>query len=95
LDGRESYPLTLLSFFLLLCIYLSFPPSSAPESFISWLIIHRDYFSLNCTEKAGYLYCSGGDEKLNEAGGRLLNKLTIPIIDLIVRNNKEKVFCPS
>lgn len=37
---------------------------------------------------------SGGDERVNEAGGRLHNNLRISIIDPIVRNNKEKLLLP-
>lgn len=32
------------------------------------------------------------DEKINEPGGHLLNNLAISIIDLIVKNNKKKLF---
>lgn len=56
--------------------------------------MYGDYFSLNCTEKAGYLYClgSGGDERMNEAEGCVHNNLIISIIELIVRYNEEKLF---
>lgn len=62
--------------------------------FLALSIIHKDYFSLNSTEKAGYLYSSGsgGDERINEAWGCVLNNFVISIIDVIVSNNKEKLF---
>lgn len=76
-------------------LHLSILPSlfcSCKFYFLALFIIQ--YFSLNCIERAGYLYCSGsgGDERINETGGCVLNNLIISIIDLIVRNNKEKLF---
>lgn len=97
LDVGGSCSLCLLSLFLLLCIFLSFPSLLLLQVLFLGSTCNKlrlFFIQLHWKGRIFVMSGSGGDESVNEAGGHPCNNLRISIIDAIVRNNKRNSFCP-